>query len=85
MRAEFGCPELVRVSKRRTNLSEVADDLEFFLDLAQIAIEERDQIIRELVKVTETVLSLGPEDSRSKQDIENCRVMIAKARALVAY
>jgi hypothetical protein len=67
-------------------LSEVADDLEFFLDLAQIAIEERDQIIRELVKAAEIVLlSLAPEDSRSKQDIQNCSAVIAKARALVAY
>jgi hypothetical protein len=73
-------------------LSEVADDLEFFLDLAQIAIEERDQIIRELVKAmeavlqaTEAVLSLAPEESRSKQDIQNCSAVIAKARALVAY
>jgi hypothetical protein len=67
-------------------LSDVVQHLEFFLELAQIHIEERDQIIRELVSVlqaTESVLLRSRGDNL--QQVLRGRALIAKARAVIAY
>src|SRR5436309_7208724 len=50
-----GVRGIFRVRNGGTILSKVVEDLEFFLDLAQDAIEERDWVIRELVKTLEAI------------------------------
>jgi hypothetical protein len=68
-------------------MSDLLDDLEYFLEIAQESIEDRDQIIRELVRtleVFEAVLRARPGcDSRFNEEIYDCRAIIAKARSLV--
>ena len=67
-------------------MSDVVQDLEFFLELAQDHIEERDQIIRELVsalQATEPALLKSREDNL--QQVLRGRAVIARARAVIAY
>ena len=67
---------------------DVLDDLEFFLDVADDAIEERDRVILELVRTLEAVvveIVARHADTTLTQYVADCRAVIAKARNLVKY
>jgi len=73
---------LMIASGERDGLTELLDDLEFFLEIAEDSIEERDQIIRELVMTLEAMAN-AEGGSRYDAQIEACRAVIAKARVIV--
>lgn len=66
----------------RDSLIDLLEDLEFFLELAEESIEERDKIIQELVTSLEAMAETVNGD-RNDADTYACRALIAKARALV--
>jgi hypothetical protein len=66
----------------RDGLTDLLDDLEFFLEVAEESIEERDKIIRELVASLEAMTE-AVNGARSNAQIYACRDLIARARALV--
>jgi hypothetical protein len=66
----------------RDGLIDLLDDLEFFLEVAEESIEERDKLIRELVASLEAMTE-AVNGACSNAQIYACRDLIARARALV--
>jgi hypothetical protein len=71
-------------SAERDGLIDLLDDLEYFLEVADRSIEEREEIIRELVESFEAITNAAGVDQGNAK-LQACRAVIAKARALVAW
>jgi hypothetical protein len=65
-------------------LIDLLEDLEFFLEMAEQSIEERDKIIQELVARLEAMAAAANRENQ-EAEIYACRATIAKARALVPH